>query len=95
MLDMGKVSISISDAAKEKIREIEDTGMHLRVGISKSGCCSYAFDMYPDKLRGDDELIEIDGVPLIITKEAEPFINKMDIDYRRNGVMKRFVGKAQ
>lgn len=94
MLDMERVSISISDAAKEKIREIEDSGMHLRVTISKSGCCSYAFDMYPDKLRGDDQLVEIDGMPLIITREAEPFINKMDIDYKRSGVMKRFVGKA-
>ena len=94
-MDMKDAKITISDSAKEKIKEIEESGLYLKVDMGKSGCCSYSFEMYPDKLRGDDELIEIDGVPLIITKEAEPFINKMDIDYRRNGVMKRFVGKAQ
>lgn len=93
-MNMNEVTIRISDSAREKIHQIEESGMHLKVTIAKSGCCSYAFDMYPDKLRGDDELVNVDGIPLIITPEAKPFIKELDIDYRRSGALKKFVGKA-
>lgn len=93
-MDMSKVKIRITDKAKEKIREIEESGMYLRMTVIKSGCCSYTFDMYPDKLRGDDELVHVDGVPLIIAPSAKPFINDIDINYGRSGAFKKFIVKA-
>ena len=93
-MDMSEVKIRISDKAKEKIREIEESGMHLRMTVIKSGCCSYTFDMYPDKLRGDDELIHVEGLPLIIAPSAKPFIRDIDLNYGRDGAFKKFIVKT-
>jgi len=94
-MDMKDAKITISDSAKEKIKEIEESGLYLKVDMGKSGCCSYSFEMYPDKLRGDDELFVVDGHELIFTKEAQLFAKKLDIDYGRKGLFNGFIGHTE
>ena len=92
---MRETSITLTENARSKIRELEQTGLYPRLILTKSGCCSYTFDIYPDKLRGSDELTDVDDVHIIITQPVREFAPSLKIDYGRKGILRNFIVKAK
>lgn len=92
---MRKTDITLTENAREKIRELEMQGLYPRLILTKSGCCSYTFDIYPDKLRGSDELTDVEDVHFIVTPQVREFAPTLRVDYGRRGILKNFIVKAK
>ncbi len=76
----------ITDEAREVMKEIEEQGCYARLSLSKSGCCSYKVDVYPDKALGKDTITEVNGVHMIIDPKVEPFIGSIKINFGKYGI---------
>jgi len=86
--------VSITDTAAEKFREVlkaegkEDWG--IRIYVAGGGCCpSYGLDLC-EKASENDEVVDDNGIRLIIDKQLAPSIAGMKIDYIDDGMQQGF-----
>jgi iron-sulfur cluster insertion protein len=91
----------ITDEAKEKIKEIsEEEGIghySVRVKTLSGGCAGFTFDMEYDNAPGElDEILEIDGITIIIDPLSFQYMEEMTIDFVSSvlGEGFKFVGGA-
>jgi iron-sulfur cluster assembly protein len=88
--------LTITDQALEKAKEIlnaegkADWG--IRVFLSESGCCgpSYGMDIEQEPSPGD-EVIEREGLKLIVDKQAYESLRGYQIDFIDDGQQQGFV----
>lgn len=88
--------MTITDAAVEKAKEIlnaegkADWG--IRVFLSQGSCCgpSYGMDI-EEKAGADDEVIEKDGLKLIVDRNSLASLKDLQIDFLDDGQQQGFV----
>lgn len=88
------MEIKVTQAAKEQIMTITNPDHYMKVDLVKSGCCSMAFTLYEDIKRGDDIMVEVDGLKLLFTPRAKMALAAGTIDYKRRGLFKAFTVTA-
>ncbi|MBK8814181.1 MAG: iron-sulfur cluster assembly accessory protein [Methylococcaceae bacterium] len=88
------MSVSLTESAARQIKkqlEKRGQGVGLKLGVKKSGCSGYAYTLdYSDGIEKDDEVFEEFGVKVIVQKNDLPFIDGMELDFRREGINEAF-----
>ena len=88
------MSVTLTEKAAQQIKKQLDKrgrGIGLKLGVKKSGCSGYAYALhYADELQEDETVFENFGVKLIIKHDDLPYIDGMELDYRREGINEAF-----
>ena len=64
----------------------------VRFGVRKTGCSGYAYMVeIADTIAANDQVIEQDGVRLVIDTKSLPFVDGTEIDFARQGLNAAFV----
>ena len=86
--------VTLTDAAAARVKEIMSASAkpYLRVGVMNGGCAGmeYVLD-YGDVREPMDELVEDQGVEILIKAEAIMFLLGSTIDYETSRLASRFV----
>jgi len=91
-----KAAMSISPAAVEHLQELLDqpTPQLIRVGVKNRGCSGLAYHLeYVDKPAPFDEVVEQDGVKVLIDSKALFSIIGSEMDWLEDKLSTRFVFK--
>lgn len=86
--------VSLTDAAAERVREIMDVkgAGFLRVGVKNGGCAGMEYVMdYADAREPLDELVEDNGVQIVIDSKAVLFLLGSTVDYEMTPMHEKFV----
>lgn len=78
--------ISLTKIAVDKVKEISESEgighFNIRVKIIGGGCAGFTHDMfYEDKISDVDEVIEQDGVKVIIDPLSFQYLEDVEIDF--------------
>jgi iron-sulfur cluster assembly protein len=89
------MTISITPAASDRMRSFlarSPDAAGVRFGLKKTGCSgfSYVVDLAP-AMAGEDQLIDIDGIPVIVDAKSLPLVDGTLIDFQRSGLNASFV----
>lgn len=86
--------ITITENAKNRFRQqLKDrgTGLGIRLDVTKTGCSGYAYKVeFADQWRSQDFLSIHDDLYVWITKEAQPYLQGMTVDYIKQGLNEKF-----
>jgi len=88
--------VTLSDAAAEQIREILDERGegYLRVGVKNGGCAGMEYMMdYVSEPERFDEVVEDNGVKIVVDAKAVLFILGAVIDHETTLLHSKFVFK--
>jgi len=86
--------VKLSDVAAERVREImSDNGAgYLRVGVKNGGCAGMEYVMdYVDAPADLDEIVEDNGVKIVVDAKAVLFLLGSIIDYETTVLHEKFV----
>jgi len=86
--------VSLSDAAAERVREImaERKKGYLRVGVTNGGCAGMEYVMdYAESPEPLDEIVEDNGVTIIVDAKAVLFLLGSVVDYEITPLHEKFV----
>ncbi len=86
MLDVQPTTLSLTDAAASKLREItaEETNPNvgLRVSVYSGGCSGYRYGMMiEDAPTSEDQVVEANGIKVYVDGRSLELIGGSEIDY--------------
>lgn len=88
------MSILLTQSAAQQITqqlEKRGKGLGLRLGVKKSGCSGFAYVLdYVDTLEDVDQIFETLGTKIVVSENDLPFLNGIEIDYRKEGLNAAF-----
>lgn len=89
------MSISITPTARERMRQFlaqTPTAAGVRFGVKRTGCSGFAYVIdLAEAVAGDDQQVDIDGVPVIVDAKSLPLVDGTVIDFQRQGLNASFV----
>ena len=89
------MSISITPAANQRMRHFlasTPAATGVRFGVKRTGCSGFAYVVDLAEAMGeDDRLMEVDGVPLIVSDKSLALVDGTVIDFQRQGLNASFV----
>lgn len=63
----------------------------MRLGIKKSGCSGFAYQMdYALQINDDDRVFESHGVKVVVKQEYLPYLEGIEVDYQEDGLTAAF-----
>ena len=79
--------ITLTEKAASKVREIisarEDKDrLALRLFVQGGGCSGLSYGLALDYAREDDNVVEIDGVKVLVDPQSLRFVKGSEIDYK-------------
>ncbi len=87
------MSIQLTDNAAQRVKhflEIEGAEA-LRLGVRKTGCSGWAYEVsITSDFGSDDEFFEDKGVKIVIDRESLPFLEGSKIDFTVSGLNRTF-----
>jgi len=83
--------VTLTSSAAAKVKElIESEGeadMALRLGVKRSGCSGYAYDMFFDStIEPSDIVSETDGVRVVVDAESVSMVTGATVDFKDDGL---------
>ena len=64
----------------------------VRFGVRKTGCSGYAYIVeIADSVAANDQVVETDGVKLVVDAKSIPYVDGTQIDFARQGLNATFV----
>jgi iron-sulfur cluster assembly accessory protein len=84
MIEQGTVSLTTEAVAQLKslLSKESNPGLGLRVFVSGGGCSGLQYGMaFDDNVRPGDDVIEQDGVKVLVDDFSAPYIRGSEIDY--------------
>ena len=93
---MSKAIITISQIAAKKIHQLIEqrskASFGIRIGIKSGGCSGFTYAIeYADEQRAFEELIDCDGVRVLIDPKAIMYIINSEMDYVEDTFKSGFV----
>ena len=86
------VTASAADAIKARLTEAGEGVIGLRIGIKAKGCSGFAYFMeYAKTQQTDDEIVEKDGIKVIVDPASMMYLLGTTIDYVSNDMEEGFV----
>jgi len=86
--------ITMTDLASRKTKsslEKRGKGLGIRVGVKTTGCSGLAYVLeYVDAPLETDTIYESNGVKIFVDPKNIPYLNGMEIDWKRNGLNEGF-----
>jgi len=88
--------ITLTDAAKNRVREIISNSkkncIGIRIGIDNTGCSGHSYKIdYAENKKVSDEVISLDDIKIFIDASATMYILGSKIDYVDNGMESGFI----
>ncbi|MBI2706293.1 MAG: iron-sulfur cluster insertion protein ErpA [Actinobacteria bacterium] len=79
--------ITLTDNAASKVKELiaqeGDDALMLRVAVRPGGCSGFAYDMFFDTDRADDDLSsDYEGVQVVVDPSSAQLLNGATLDYK-------------
>jgi iron-sulfur cluster assembly protein len=87
------MSIQLTDIAACRVKHFleKENGMALRLGVRKTGCSGWAYDVsIASELGNDDQIFEDKGVKIVINSDSLPYLQGSTIDFAQNGLNRTF-----
>lgn len=84
---MGTIArVTLTDSAKEEIKRLMnetefDKKKSLRIGVKGGGCSGMTYVLGFDAKTEKDEIFEIDGIPIIMEKSHDIYLEGMEVDW--------------
>ena len=83
--------VTLTSSAATKVRELieaEDDGdMALRLGVKRSGCSGYAYDMFFDAAIDPTDIVnETDGVRVVVDAASVSMVTGAVVDFKDDGL---------
>ncbi len=89
------MSITITPAANERMRHFlaaTPAAAGVRFGVKRTGCSGFAYVVdLAEAIDVGDQLVEVDGLPLIVDDNSLAMVDGTVIDFRRQGLNASFV----
>jgi iron-sulfur cluster assembly protein len=89
------MSITITTAANERMRHflsVTPAAAGVRFGVRRTGCSGFAYVVdLAESMDDGDQLVEVDGLPLIVNDKALAMVEGTVIDFQRQGLNASFV----
>lgn len=89
------MSISITTSANERMRHFlaaMPSAAGVRFGVKRTGCSGFAYVVDLAEALGDgDQVLDVDGVPLIVNDKNLAMVEGTVIDFQRQGLNASFV----
>jgi iron-sulfur cluster assembly protein len=89
------MSITITPAANERMRHFlasTPAAAGVRFGVKRTGCSGFAYVVdLADTVGDGDQMVEVDGLPLIINDSSAALVEGVVIDFQRQGLNASFV----
>ena len=87
------MSIQLTDSAAKRVRYFleKESGLALRLGVRKTGCSGWAYEVsIASELDDDDQVFEDKGVKIVIDQDSLPFLQGSRIDFTTSGLNRTF-----
>src|SRR3954465_10788683 len=86
----------LTDAAAARIKDVmaraETPGAGVRVGVKNGGCAGMEYTMeYADEVRPTDEVVEDQGVKILVPPKAGLFLQGTEMEFRTEKLSAQFV----
>lgn len=90
--------VKLSASAVEEIKRLMnepgfEAGQFLRVGVKGGGCSGMSYVLGFDNQLAEDELYDIDGIPVLMNKAHGIYLFGMEVDYQDGLNARGFVFK--
>lgn len=89
------MNIRLTNAARQRMQSFlaaNPAAAGVRFGVRKTGCSGYAYMVeIAGSTDADDQVVEQDGVRLVIDARSAPFVDGTEIDFARQGLNSSFV----
>src|SRR5215469_6628408 len=92
---MGGMNIQLTPAARERMLSFlaaKPGAAGVRFGVRKTGCSGYAYQVeIAEHVAANDDVLEQDGVRLVVDRKSLPLLDGTEIDFARQGLNASFV----
>jgi iron-sulfur cluster assembly protein len=89
------MNIQLTSAARTRMQQFLSANPQaagVRFGVRKTGCSGYAYVVdIADRVAANDQVIERDGVKLVIDAKSAALVDGTEIDFARQGLNSAFV----
>ncbi|TAL84268.1 MAG: iron-sulfur cluster assembly accessory protein [Rhodanobacter sp.] len=89
------MTITITPAANQRMRhflQATPAAAGVRFGVKRTGCSGFAYVVDLAETLGEgDQLVEVDGLPLIVSDKNLAMVEGTVIDFQRQGLNASFV----
>lgn len=81
-----KEVVVLTKSAQEKVKALRlkqgDETFNFRIEVVPSGCSGLSYNFFfDDKVGAEDEVIEYDGLKVLVDKESVPFLKGSTVDF--------------
>ena len=87
------MSIQLTDNAAQRVKHFLETekGVALRLGVRKTGCSGWAYEVsIASEFGNDDQVFEDKGVKIVVDNESLPYLKGSKIDFTIKGLNRTF-----
>jgi len=87
------MSIQLTDNAAQRVKQFLDkeSGVALRLGVRKTGCSGWAYEVSIAKEYGsDDDVFEDKGIKIVVDHGSLPYLQGSKIDFTQSGLNRTF-----
>jgi iron-sulfur cluster assembly protein len=87
------MSIQLTDNAAQRVKHFleKESGLALRLGVRKTGCSGWAYEVtIASELGNDDQVFEDKGVKIVVDNESLPYLQGSQIDFTTSGLNRVF-----
>ncbi|MGB5489029.1 MAG: iron-sulfur cluster assembly accessory protein [Lysobacterales bacterium] len=87
------MSIQLTDNAAQRVKQFleKDNGVALRLGVRKTGCSGWAYEVsIASELKNDDQVFEDKGIKIVVDNESLPYLQGSSIDFTQSGLNRTF-----
>ena len=87
------MSIQLTDNAANRVKHFleKEKGLALRLGVRKTGCSGWAYEVTIASDYGDDDQVfEDKGVKVVVDGASLPYLQGSRIDFTTNGLNRTF-----
>lgn len=76
------VTTKAADKVKGMIQSQNNDKLSLRLFVQAGGCAGFRYGLaFDDAPAADDEVIQVDGVRILVDPASAPYVNGAEIDY--------------
>lgn len=87
------MSIQLTDSAAKRVKQFieKEHGSALRLGVRKTGCSGWAYEVsIASVLEKNDEIFEDKGIKIVVDNESLPYLQGSRIDFTQSGLNRTF-----
>lgn len=87
------MSIQLTDSAAKRVKQFieKEHGSALRLGVRKTGCSGWAYEVsIASVLEKNDEIFEDKGIKIVVDNESLPYLQGSKIDFTQSGLNRTF-----